>query len=321
MSNDLRSIAHQWAHGVDKRYSRQNVFAENRTIFSYGRHFPMARFYGPDVVLFTSHSYGVSTSRHLSYVRQAIPSRCRVFVVDKVSTSYGGSLTKAEHKNNHKVMIEAIGRAVVDSQRPRLRADTRAAHLARAEKLRWEANDYRAHFKLGGKPLASIGVAVDVVARIDRAAEVQRKRDEVRREENERSRIAEQAELLREWVAGKNNANFFGYDAPVAFRLKAGTKGRVVQSSKGAEFTAVSARAAYPRLVELRALLTDREDEYKPADDCRADDVLTISGFRAESVSLSGVVVGCHSVGWQAVEELALLLGFGVAVAEGVNNE
>ena len=217
MSNDLRSIAHQWAHGVDKKYSRQNIFAENRTIFSYGRHFPMARFYGPDVVLMTTHGYSVSTSRHLSYVRQAIPSRCKVFHVDKVSTSYGEALNKAEHKENLKVMIEDIGRVVVKSQRPRLRADTRAALLAGAERMRARANEYRAQFKLGGKPIASIGVAAEVVAKIDRAAEVQRKRDEKRRAEAARVQALEDSARLAEWVAGGNNVQFFG-DCPVVER-------------------------------------------------------------------------------------------------------
>jgi hypothetical protein len=60
---DNSMIAHEWAHGRDKKYARSNVFAESGTIYSYGRHFPMARFYsvtgGGRVVLFTSHGYSV----------------------------------------------------------------------------------------------------------------------------------------------------------------------------------------------------------------------------------------------------------------------
>lgn len=312
MSKRNSDVAHEWANGRDVRTSRNNVFAEDGVIYSYGRHFPMARFYGKerDVVLFTSHGYSNSTARHLSYVRRAIPSRCRVFVVDAVCGSGGVELSKPQHKINHRYLVEAVASLVQQSGKPRLRADTRAELLASAERALVNANEYRAQFKLGGKPLASIGVASERVREIMRLAGVQRKRDEKRREESARLRALENAEKLREWVAGGNNATFFG-DAPVYFRLKANTKGRIVQSSKGAEFTAVAARAAYPRLCELRAGLTDREDEYNPSGDCRADDVLTISGFRAESVSLSGVVVGCHSVTWQAVDELAALLGVG----------
>ena len=71
------------------------------TIYSYGRHFPIARFDGANVVLFTSRDCSVSTRRHKRYVEQAIPSRCTVFVVtDPMAT------TKEEHRRNFNAMKE-----------------------------------------------------------------------------------------------------------------------------------------------------------------------------------------------------------------------
>lgn len=318
MSKRNSDVAHEWANGRDIRTGRNNVFAEDGTIFSYGRHFPVARFYGNDrgVVLFTSHDYSNSTARHKSYVRRAIPSRVKVFVVDKVCGAGGGDLTKPQHRENLKAMISAIASQVARAGAPRLRAETRADALSYAEGLRITANEYRAQFKLGGKPLASIGVAVDRVREIERAAATARRLWGKRTEEKRMVSALAAADRLREWVAGGNNATFFGYDLPVAFRLKAGTRGRVVQSSKGAEFTATAARAAYPRLCELRAELSG-DCQYVPAIGVPADDVLTISGFRTEAVDCDGVTVGCHRVTWQAVEELAALLGVG----EGVQSE
>lgn len=300
-------IAHEWAHGRDKKYARSNVFAESGTIYSYGRHFPMARAYsvagGGRVVLFTSHGYSVSTARHLGYVRQAVRGQ-RIFVVDKVCSGYGGDLTKKEHKENHRKLLEDAARCVVKSKAERIRQSTRDKLISDAEHYRVTANEYRAAFKLGGKDCASVGVAAERIARAEKAeARRQVKAAEARRRA--------EAERFDEWKAGVGGGTF--RDFPVCFRLKPETKGRVVQSSLGAEFTAASARAAWGRLKEIRAGLSPA-GSYSPiaVDDVagfEADKVLTISGFRVERVDGSGLVVGCHSVSWEAAEALAKLLG------------
>jgi hypothetical protein len=79
-----------------------------------------------------------------------------------------------------------------------------------------------------------------------------------------------------------------------------------VQTSKGAEFSVADAARAWPRLCELR----QAGGVYRPAvGTVAADAVLDISGFAVSQVSPAGVVVGCHNVSWEAVDELARELG------------
>lgn len=299
MSRDNASVAHMWANGVDKRYRGQNVFAENRTIFSYGRHFPMARFYGPDVVLLTSRGYSVSTSRHLKYVRRAIPAGVKVFNVVKPATGYGEALNKAEHKENLRALLDECAALVVKSRAPRLRQSTRDGLLAQAESLRKHANEYRAHFKLGGKPLENVLIAGDALARAEKR-EADRERRELRRRESER------AERFESWKAG-GDVSTAGFDNfPIVFRLVAG--GRVVQSSWGAAFTAEAARRAYPRLCAIRAAgvfpYHPDVDNVDGADRC-----LLVGAFRVSTVGERSITAGCHNFTWEAVDDLARALG------------
>jgi hypothetical protein len=71
-------VAHVWANNRHEvgHGSGKNVYFDGDTIYSYGRHFPIASFVtardGSDVVLFTTRSYSVSTAKHTGIVRRAI---------------------------------------------------------------------------------------------------------------------------------------------------------------------------------------------------------------------------------------------------------
>lgn len=76
-------IAHVWAYQRENGYtygrtSRENIFFEGETIYSYGHHFPMARLtgkfdeYGVEYVLVSTDRYSNTTAKHLSDVRDAV---------------------------------------------------------------------------------------------------------------------------------------------------------------------------------------------------------------------------------------------------------
>lgn len=73
-------VAHIWAQQSQYEGHAGNMFFKGQSIFSYGRHFEIARFIDNDVVLFTSKSYSVSTSKHKSITYRAINHK-KVFTV------------------------------------------------------------------------------------------------------------------------------------------------------------------------------------------------------------------------------------------------
>jgi hypothetical protein len=88
---DTGEIPHLWAHKVQDsaRNAQGNLYFENETIYSYGSHFPIARHVVDNLtkktsrpaVLFTTRGYSVTTNRHISAVRSAIPKDVPVFHV------------------------------------------------------------------------------------------------------------------------------------------------------------------------------------------------------------------------------------------------
>ena len=89
------SVFHNWAHNVTGPRGggtrEGNVFFDqgSRTIYSYGRHFPMARFVtmedGRTVVALTRDTYSSTTAKHRAEAYRAIPAGVPVFLVYNVN--------------------------------------------------------------------------------------------------------------------------------------------------------------------------------------------------------------------------------------------
>ena len=85
-----RNVAKVWASGEQAQsYGRGKLFTAGEAIFSYGAHFPIARFTvdnktGEKVVRFTTRKFSPTTSKHCSFVRGAIPSGVKVILTSDV---------------------------------------------------------------------------------------------------------------------------------------------------------------------------------------------------------------------------------------------
>src|SRR5437868_1317507 len=101
-------IAHLWAHRTQSRarVSTGNFYFEGATIYSYGSHFPIARFIdlpnGKTVVLFRNTSRSVTTSSHQSAVRSALANDITVFHVTNFSgeDDFTATLSDQQHRDN-----------------------------------------------------------------------------------------------------------------------------------------------------------------------------------------------------------------------------
>lgn len=74
--SDISQIAHLWANKLqDEARNSGNFYFDGKTIYSYGRHFPIAKhveFNGKKAVLFTQRTYSNTTSGHVSVVRNSV---------------------------------------------------------------------------------------------------------------------------------------------------------------------------------------------------------------------------------------------------------
>lgn len=76
-------IPHLWMHKLQAYASNsgETFYFRDDTIFSYGSHFPIARHLSDGSIAFTTKSYSITTTRHISRVRCAIPQDTQLWFV------------------------------------------------------------------------------------------------------------------------------------------------------------------------------------------------------------------------------------------------
>lgn len=94
-------VAHVWASQSQQsgRNPHGNFYFEGKTIYSYGRHFPIATIEGNDV-LFTLRTYSNTTSKQVWVARRAV-SHLNVIECYEVPTVYNNSSVKEYNKKGY----------------------------------------------------------------------------------------------------------------------------------------------------------------------------------------------------------------------------
>lgn len=304
------TVAHAWANQTGKNRRGFNMYYEGDTIYSYGSHFPIARIVdaqnGERVALFTTVSSSISTAKHKSHVRCAIPNNIQVFEVEHV-----GAGTPKSHRENHVDLIERAGSAVEKAKRARTRKDW---HLRRADDLIEQANGYNAAFDLGLPEVTLETLAADV-AELRRVAAEVAERERVERERISRERLREhKADLkpnLRAWLNGEKDGNLYWHHA-YGSRPFCRIKGDNVETSWGASVPLKDAL----RLFRLATRCRKAGKGWKP----EGLNNVRVGDFALREIGPTGnVVVGCHDIPYRyaklAVDKAGISLDRALEVA------
>lgn len=292
-----RQLAHEWANQKRTTGAGSHMFVDGPSIFSYGRHFEIARHTvgdrdGAPCVLFTVKSNSVTTARHLSLARGAV-SHLRVFVVPNV-----GAAGIVEHGEN----VLDILRRVEDVARNILRARLYGEQLTRtAVGLVSEAAEYCKAFKVP----AAVGRTAGAWAARAKAgvlstpemrakwADAEKKDAAARKEQREKraaaeaARNAEFAARLEAWARGEVDGTYgFGGELPTRLRIV----GAAVETSRGAVVSVRGARVLWAAIKAGKDIAGAVIDGY------------TVSGFNGD------LVIGCHVIARAEVERIGTLL-------------
>jgi hypothetical protein len=184
-------IPHLWAHKTQEsaRNSQGNLFFEGDTIYSYGRHFPIARHVTngkESAILLTVREFSVTTSGHKHAVRLAIPKNIPVFHVANIGCGL-------KHAVNLEERIEVIEHIISKASRARLKAEW---HLGEAAAIRAEILEYCKFFSIKAPDLPVIPTPDPEQLKAYRKAEAQRKAEVIARQ------IREQQDTIDAWRAG-----------------------------------------------------------------------------------------------------------------------
>ncbi|AFU86840.1 hypothetical protein Ccr32_gp320 [Caulobacter phage Ccr32] len=321
-------VAHRWAQddengrtarGFNMYFERYGRGADRvNVIFSYGTHFPAAAFvtdaHGRRVVLYTTHRRSVSTAKHLSHIRWAIPSGVPVFSVPNVSRMHKPGGAGDFHGDNLRAYIESAAGLAEKAKRARVYGPWL---LSQARDQLAEAQRYADAFKVKGFKVPALedvaGQWAKMTAAKARAEAKARKEAEKRaREAREAERLAD-AEAFAAWMRGERQSAPFSYrvrdDGTVYLRRfrgvvrdlrsqeRDGSRVDELQTSQGAAVPWEHAVKAF-RFIKL---CRERGESFH-----RNGRVIRVGHFQVDAISPQGdMTAGCHRFAWDEIERLA----------------
>lgn len=287
--------AHIWASQSQDQGRASRVFFEGQVIYSYGYHFPVARFapeYG-NIVLFTSRGYSPSTGKHKTLIRSAIPSTYQVIYCDDPTRGHEHNLGKWQAaaewmRRDFAAKKNKLGRAKLASE---IYLNNRAA-IAYCDALKIDAPGFTT-------------TTIDEDNAREYGAIAAREREAKKaaaRAEYEKKAGLEAADRMALWIAGDHvYTGGFQY-LPTALRIKADS----IQTSRGANIPVSDAIKLWPLLVRAKNSGKTLEAGLHS---------IQLGAYRFNSFDGNTLIVGCHQIGWDQLEKMAIQLNL---ISEGV---
>jgi hypothetical protein len=132
-------VAHLWANKIqdEARVQANNFYFNGDTIYSYGRHFPIAVHY-KGVVLFTRDTYSNTTSKHIWEVRSAASHLTKIYCLKPEAAKSG----------NHSPNIEYWLKQIEGEAKKLARARKPEIYFNNIEGIKAEMQAYLVYFKI-----------------------------------------------------------------------------------------------------------------------------------------------------------------------------
>jgi hypothetical protein len=269
-------VAHIWAQQKQEKGKANNVFFEGPTIYSWGRHFKIAEFVKPNVVLFNNDTYSPSTSKHQCHVRRAIPGTVKVFWVPFVGDNY--------HNKNLQHYLTSFNNSIYSAHKA---IKYTASYVQQAEAAKESALQYIQEFNLQDSEIAKQIESLKVDESLQVKIIAQEKR-QFEREEKERLRREARYTYVRNnhvepWLKGEFHQSVISELPEIYLRAK----NNEVQTSHGAKVPLKDARVLY------QAIKSNRD----------------IKGYEIGSftvIGINGVLkIGCHEITRTEIERFA----------------
>jgi len=297
-------VAHVWAQQSQPvgHNAGRTLYFRGPTIYSYGPHFPIATMViskakarkGCRAALFNTARYSMSTSRHQSRARRAIPSTFNVFHVPHLG------LDAYRHADNLASYKARIADEVKRTLNARIYTNAKAGH-----KLTREANDYAAFFGLRWRLKAPV-ISPEVIAKATERRRVRNEKREANMKLREEQNKLDDAEKLARWLAGEviPLPRAVSLDEQGSARLR--VRGDKVETSHGAQVPVEDARRALAFVRRVAsAQSTGIHGEWR-----RNGEQCPLGHFQIDRILPSGdIYVGCHFITRAEIERIAVELG------------
>lgn len=283
-------VAHLWAHQTqsEARNAKGTIWFRGKTIYSYGEHFPIACFVengqGEQAVLFTTRTYSVTTSQHISSVRFAMQHISPVFHVPLESHRWmRDKQSPADYVASYRQRIEEKQNAVARARKE----STREYAFHSLTGLVDEANRFAEFFSLPDR----FEVLEDFDGLRQSLAKVDAEKRKAKRERL--ARVArESAEKVERWKAGER------VELPYSLeRIYLRIEGDELVTSRGARVPVTHAK----RVLGIVRSIREKGEGYQ-----RNGHTIHLGVYPVDSIDVEGnVKAGCHRVEWVEIERIA----------------
>lgn len=319
---DNQQCAHVWAQQSQPsgRSNNGNVFFEGATIYSYGRHFPMATFVNENTVLINNDSYSVSTGKQQGYVRYAVNHKHRIYASTNVLKAY-----LWDNSFNDQAQRAAINECqnTVNAKIQRAKQKKAARYKAAdIQSARNAINECKNLFDQFGINYHADLLAMDNLVQNDdfnaiiKADDERLKAEHDKRLKAEQEKEAKNAALIAEYLPNwylcashlDDHPNYHAARSAIQsakkIYMRLSRSGDEIETSKGARFPLDHAK----RVFILVRYCHDNKKEW--INDGTKQTGSTLGNFKADHIDAQGnVKAGCHYVEWDEIERLARILG------------
>lgn len=275
-----RELCHIWAQQTQEIGKGSSMFFEGNKIYSYGKHFEIARIVKPNngygrVILFNSDSYSVTTSKHQTFVRQAIDYNTSKVYIVPIIADMDAPYTLA---GNIPYFIEQIETNLKEAASSRKYKEN---CLSRAQKCINEMFEFAGEFgiQMTSEMTKYFGMNVlspEVMAEIQESEKLRKARELQKRKKD-----------IEEWLTGEKQS--IGGLSEVFLRVN----GENVETTLGAKVPIIEANLLY------KAIKTD-----KPVHGIKIG-YYTVNGYN------NGVLaIGCHKLKDTEINRFAKVMGW-----------
>lgn len=251
-----------------------NVFFDGPSLYSYGRHFELARKLSDGTLLINTRTYSVSTSKHQSITFSAV-NRSKIERVIYLDFGYGTWCPSTCIDRHLGACIRLFNEWDSKGRKGFKALEKIAFHLkelAKVEKIGAYTVDYK---KL---PF----VVGDVLNELDVRKSFQTRINEKRAKTIQTAKERTEKENLSLWLAGKFNGAFYHMQ-----KIYLRRKGEFIETTRGAR---VPLNEALSMLAKIR----------------KGEDVTgqKIGAYTVDQVTLDNIRIGCHVIEFQTINEL-----------------
>jgi hypothetical protein len=279
-------IPHLWAHKTQStgRNAQGNLYFENDSIFSYGRHYEIARHVQTkqgNAVLLNCESNSVTTNGQVSAVRQAIPPDVQVFCIPELT---GNQVSGRMHEKTLKYYASQIEKHLLLAVRARSIHAKESNHET-AQKLTAERNQYVRFFHLRLKPLADVpALDSDQLEQMKKKEAKRLKAETAKAKQARAERLLKLAGCIQDWRNGIGDSWALPYDVPTMLRIN----GDEIETSKGAKVPMSHAKRA---LTLVRAVISRGESWQTNGHTCH------VGNYKLDRIETDGTLkAGCHVI-------------------------